>query len=145
MTGNPEIKNTPFKFYPIFGNWGELGIPNLARMSLIIYYWMLQNDRVTQGNSFYCFWVTKGKPTGGVEGGKITPALCQPPRLGLLESFLISTISSWCIYWWIRFPDILVMVVNYYFHAFGAAIGDFYTVSGEDLVDVLTLRKMLIK
>ena len=32
---------------PIFGDWGKLGIPNLARMSIIKYYWMLQNARVT--------------------------------------------------------------------------------------------------
>ena len=32
LTRNPEIGNTPSAFYP---NWDELGIPNLARMSLI--------------------------------------------------------------------------------------------------------------
>ena len=37
----------PSEFCPISGDWGELGIPNLARMSLIKWYWMLQNARVT--------------------------------------------------------------------------------------------------
>ena len=35
------------EFCPISGDWGELGIPYLARMSLINCYWMLQNARVT--------------------------------------------------------------------------------------------------
>ena len=37
----------PSGFCPISGDWGELWIPNLARMSLIECYWMLQNSRVT--------------------------------------------------------------------------------------------------
>ena len=32
---------------PISGDWCELGIPDLAQISLIKYYWMLQNARVT--------------------------------------------------------------------------------------------------
>ena len=32
---------------PISGDWENLGIPNLARMALIKYYWMLQNNRGT--------------------------------------------------------------------------------------------------
>ena len=42
----PEIRKSqiaPCEFFPISGDWGKLGIPNLARMSLIICYWMLQN------------------------------------------------------------------------------------------------------
>ena len=35
------------EFCPISGDSGELGIPNLAEMSLIKFYWMLQNARVT--------------------------------------------------------------------------------------------------
>ena len=37
----------PSEFYPISGDWGKLGILHLARISLIKYYWMLQNGRVT--------------------------------------------------------------------------------------------------
>ena len=35
------------EFCPISGDWGKLGIPNLARTFLIKCYWMLQNARVT--------------------------------------------------------------------------------------------------
>ena len=41
----PEI--APFEFCPIFVDCDELGIPNLARMSLMKCYYMLQNARVT--------------------------------------------------------------------------------------------------
>ena len=44
LTRNPEIP--PSEFYPISGDWDELGIPNLARMFLIKCYYMLQNGRV---------------------------------------------------------------------------------------------------
>ena len=38
LTRNPEIGNTPSEFRPISGDWDELGIPNLARMSLMKCY-----------------------------------------------------------------------------------------------------------
>ena len=47
----------PFEFSLISGDWGELGIPNLAHMSLIKRYWMLENSRDT---SFTM--VDNGKP-----------------------------------------------------------------------------------
>ena len=34
-------------FCPIYGDWGKLGIPNLAQMFLIKSYWMLQNATAT--------------------------------------------------------------------------------------------------
>ena len=37
----------PYGFCPISGDWDQLGIANLARMSLLKCYWMLQNARVT--------------------------------------------------------------------------------------------------
>ena len=37
----------PAEVCPISGDWGKLGILNLARMFLIKSYWMLQNARVT--------------------------------------------------------------------------------------------------
>ena len=46
----PEIRKSeipPSEFFPISGDWGELWIPNLARISLIECYWMLQNSSVT--------------------------------------------------------------------------------------------------
>ena len=59
------------QFCPISGDWGELGIPNLAWTSLIKCCKMLQNVRVTY--SLYHFLVIKGKPTGR-KGVKITPS-----------------------------------------------------------------------
>ena len=46
----PEIRKwkiSPSEFCPISGDWDELGIPYLAWMSLIKYYWMQQNSIVT--------------------------------------------------------------------------------------------------
>ena len=44
LTRNPEIGNTSVWVLPNI--WGKLWIPNLAWMSLIECYWMLQNSRV---------------------------------------------------------------------------------------------------
>ena len=43
----PEIGNTLSKFFPISGDYGELGIPNLPLLFVIKCYGMLQNTRVT--------------------------------------------------------------------------------------------------
>ena len=46
----PEIRKSEIpssEFCPISKDWGELEITNLARMSLLKCYWMLQNARVT--------------------------------------------------------------------------------------------------
>ena len=46
----PEIRKSkipPSVFGQISGDYGKLWIPNLAQMSLIECYWMLQNSRVT--------------------------------------------------------------------------------------------------
>ena len=51
----PEIQKSqirPSEFSPISGDWGELWIPNLARVFLIECYWMLQSARVTAFNVF---------------------------------------------------------------------------------------------
>ena len=63
----PEIRKSeipPSEFCSISGDWGKVWVQNLARMSLIEFYWMLQNSRVT---AFFRFWVIKEKPTGGVK------------------------------------------------------------------------------
>ena len=59
--GIRTLETPPSAFCPISGDWGELWIPSLARMSLIKCYWRLENS------SFYRFWVIKGKPTGGIK------------------------------------------------------------------------------
>ena len=43
----PEIRKYPSEFCPISRDCGKLGIPNLAWLSLITFYWMLQNARGT--------------------------------------------------------------------------------------------------
>ena len=46
----PEIRKleiSPSKFCLISGDWSKLGIPNLAQMSLMKCYQMLQNAKVT--------------------------------------------------------------------------------------------------
>ena len=43
--------------------WGELGIPDLERISLMKCYWILQNARVTTF-TFYEFLLFEVKPTG---------------------------------------------------------------------------------
>ena len=47
LTRNTENRNSLSEFYPISGDKGELGIPNLARMSLVKCYEFLQNVRAT--------------------------------------------------------------------------------------------------
>ena len=69
----PEIKKSeipPSEFCPISGDWDELWIPNLVRMSLIECYWTLQNSRVI---TFTVFELLRENQLGG----KITP----PPVL----------------------------------------------------------------
>ena len=71
----PEIRKSeipPSEFCPISGDWGELWIPNLARMSLIECYWMLQNSRVT---AFTIFELLRENQLGG--GGKTTSTPTQ--------------------------------------------------------------------
>ena len=66
----PKIRKSeipPSETSPISGDWGELWIPNLARMSVIKCYWMLQNSRFT---AFTFFELLREKQLGE---GKITP------------------------------------------------------------------------
>ena len=42
-----KLEIPPSKFCPIYGDWSELGIPNLAQMPLIKSYWMQQNAKVS--------------------------------------------------------------------------------------------------
>ena len=60
----PKLEIPLSKFCPISGDLGKLWIQNLARMSLIEYYWILLLNTEFQGYSFYRFRVIKGKPTG---------------------------------------------------------------------------------
>ena len=53
---------------------------------------MWLNTTKFQGYSIYCFWVIKGKPTGG-RGGVKLPLPPPPPRLGLKLYHLEKTTS----------------------------------------------------
>ena len=67
----PEIQKSeiaPSEFCQISGDWGELGIPNSAQMSLMKYYWMMQNAQVT---TFTVFELLRDNQQ--VWGCKITP------------------------------------------------------------------------
>ena len=61
----PEIRKSeipPSEFFPISEDWGGLWMPNLARMSVIECYWMLQNFRVT---AFTVFELLRKNQLGG--------------------------------------------------------------------------------
>ena len=78
----PEIRKSeipPSEFCPISGDWGKLWIPNLARMSPIKYYWMLQNSRVT---ALTVFELLRENQLGG--RGEITPV---PTHIRVNNSF----------------------------------------------------------
>ena len=113
----PEIWKSEIptsEFFSISGDWGELWISNLARMSLIECYRMLQSSRVT---AFAIFELLTEHQLGG---GKIThppPLLAHLPRLGVyagnenfcielymdlhtilhhFKSLLIKRVQNWC-------------------------------------------------
>ena len=85
-----ELEIPPSGFCQISGDWGKLWIPNLARISLIKYYWMLRNSRVT---ALTILELLKKNQLEGW-GVKLLP---HPTRLGLnmiMETILINTESS---------------------------------------------------
>ena len=67
-----EVDIPPPEFCLISGDWGELGIRNLARLSLIKCYWMLQIANVT---IFTVSELLRGKQQGGGRGCVITPKI----------------------------------------------------------------------
>ena len=92
----PEIRKSEIpmsEFFPISEDWGELWIPNLAKMSLIECYWMLQNNRVT---AFIVFELLRENQLGD----KIIPPPQTKIRVNTPDSsvdltlFIISFISS---------------------------------------------------
>ena len=72
----PEIRKleiAPSEFFPISGDWSKFSIQNLAQMSLIKCYWMLQTFRVTAFT--VCELLSDNQLWGW---GRITPA--PPPH-----------------------------------------------------------------
>ena len=70
-----RLKIPPPEFFLISGDWGELGVPYLAHMSLIKGYCMLQNARVT------AFTISE-LLRENQQGYNYLPPL-PPPKLGL--------------------------------------------------------------
>ena len=67
-----KLEVPPSGFCRISGDWDELGILNLAKMSLMKCYWMLQNARVI------ALTVSKLLRANSQQGGNVIP----PLRLG---------------------------------------------------------------
>ena len=64
LTRNPEIGNTPV--WILHDIW-RLGRVSTTKFGTYVSNKMLLNTAKCQGYSFYCFWVIKWKPTGGLE------------------------------------------------------------------------------
>ena len=80
----------PSEFCPISGDWGKLWISNLAKLSLIECYWMMQNSRVTA----FTVFEFKGNPTGGVGGWTELPPPPTQIRVNPLSVNFTSNNSS---------------------------------------------------
>ena len=79
LTRNPEIGNTPVWVLP---NIWRLGQVRNIKFDTNVSNKMLLNAAKCQGYSFYCFWVIKGKPTGGIK--------FPQPRLGLRPKAILA-------------------------------------------------------
>ena len=79
LTGNPVIEITRFEFCPKLVDWGKLGVPNLAGISLIKCYSMLKNARVIAFTIFELLIENQQ----GVKLLAPTHTYTHPPRLGL--------------------------------------------------------------
>ena len=91
LTRNLEIINT-LQFYPISGGREKVGIPNLARMSLM----KMLNAGKWQGYSIYRFWILEGKPTGGKNNGNIVS-----------NKHWLKSVTSWRVYYLKATPGML--------------------------------------
>ena len=103
----PEIQKSEIptsEFFPVSGDWGELWIPNSARMSLIECHCMLQNYRVT---AFTVFELLRKNQLGG----KITLPLTQI-RVNKLSAFLFC-IGNPFKGMWLRAVNKLFFIVHH--------------------------------
>ena len=98
-SGKSEIRNTHAWVFPKYGDWGELWIPNLVRISLIECHWMLQNSRVTAFNVFYFL---RENHRGG--GGTFNPP--THPDSGLFHNFCCSLTCR-------STPEIIYSIADY--------------------------------
>ena len=82
-----ENRNTSTWILSNIWRLGLVRVPNLVRMSIIKFYWMLQNASC----SFCRFWVIKGKPivcVSGSRGGRGNLPPPPPPRFRLKRVIL---------------------------------------------------------
>ena len=86
---NRKLKIHLSKFRPISGDWGKLGMQNLAGISLMKCYWMLENARFT--------WIIKRKPTGRREGGEVKDA---PTQIGVKLNLNLNN-----FFWWKKYEN----------------------------------------
>ena len=89
----PEIRKSEIptsEFFPISGDWGNLWIPHLVRMSLTECYWMLLKSRVTAFTVFELLRENQLVEGGGV---KIPPTQIRVKKLrDVLKNHKIITI-----------------------------------------------------
>ena len=79
LNKNTEIGNTPVWILP---NIWRLGWVKNTKLGTNASNTMLLKVAKCQGYSFYCFWVIKGKPTGGIK--------FPQPRLGLRPKAILA-------------------------------------------------------
>ena len=84
-----KSKIPPSKFCPLSGDWGRLGISNLAQMSLIL------NAAKRQRSTFYCVWIIKGNPTAVTVEVKLLWSKFILIKLGLRYIISASLLSKW--------------------------------------------------
>ena len=86
----PEIgksKISPSKFDPIYGDWGELEIPNLAQLSPMKCYWILQDARVTAFTVSELLRENHQEGWGGGGEGKITLTISTQIRVKFVNAY----------------------------------------------------------
>ena len=79
LTRNLEMRNTHVQVLPNI--WRLVVWVMDTKFNTNVSNRILVNAAKSQGYGVYCFWVIKGKPTGGC--GKITPPPKHTPILGL--------------------------------------------------------------
>ena len=90
LTRNLEMGNTPVYVLPNIWRLGEVGIPNLARMSLMQCYYLQQNARVTA--STVSELLRESQQCGG---GKITPTTQIRVKRWLLGKRGVTSLRRW--------------------------------------------------
>ena len=108
----PEIRKSEIpssEFCPISGDWDELWIPNLARMSLIECYWMLQNSRVTAFTVFELLRENQLERGGGKKPNPPSPSFTNQIRVETLLTNGLSTFPFKENPWFYNFMFLIIL------------------------------------